>query len=146
MNAPAVDLLLVEDDPQDLELTMRVFRRHRLAERVGVARDGAEAIDMLLGTVRSVTPRVVLLDLHLPKVTGIEVLRAIRADPRTTSMPVVIVTSSREHSDLRECYQLGVNSYVVKPVDFEQFTAAMEEVGLYWLARNEPPPHLARVS
>jgi CheY-like chemotaxis protein len=146
MNAPAVDLLLVEDDPQDLELTMRVFRRHRLAERVCVARDGAEAIEMLLGAAAAVTPRVVLLDLHLPKVTGIEVLRAIRADPRTASMPVVIVTSSREHSDLKECYQLGVNSYVLKPVDFDQFTAAMEQVGLYWLARNEPPPQLARVS
>ncbi len=146
MNASAPDLLLVEDDPHDLELTMRVFRRHQLADRVRVARDGAEAIAMLLGPGSPPIPRVVLLDLHLPKVTGIDVLRAIRADERTRSMPVVVVTSSREHTDLRECYRLGVNSYVVKPVEFEQFSAAMEEVGLYWLARNEPPPKEVRVS
>ncbi len=147
MYQPAdVDILLVEDNPRDAELTLRVLRKHNLANRLVHVKDGQEAMDWLFGTGayagRDVDhhPRVVLLDLKLPKVSGLEVLRALRADERTRTMPVVVLTSSREERDLVESYTLGVNSYVVKPVDFENFSAAVAETGHYWLIVNQAKP------
>jgi len=143
-----VDILLVEDNPHDVELTLHALREHRLANRIEVARDGVEALDFLFGTGayagRRVEngPRVVLLDLKLPRVDGLEVLRQIKADPRTQIIPVVVLTSSREERDVIASYRLGVNSYIVKPVDFEQFTRAMRDIGFYWVLLNEPPGRL----
>ena len=140
-----LELLLVEDNPQDLELSLRALKRAGLANRIQVARDGAEALDYVFCegayASRSITevPRVVLLDLKLPKIDGIEVLRRLRADPRTRLIPVVILTSSREQRDIVESYQLGVNSYIVKPVNFEQFIEAVNQIGLYWLLINQSP-------
>jgi two-component system response regulator len=137
----AVDILLVEDDPNDVELTLRTLTKHMAASHVEVARDGAEALERLLGGESpqrlETLPRVVLLDLKLPKVNGSEVLRALRGDPRTKTMPVVVLTSSREDRDISECYEIGANSYVVKPVDFSQFSDVVRQVGLYWLSLNE---------
>ena len=136
-----VEILLVEDNPNDVELTLHAFRRHNLANRVRVVRDGAEALEFLLppdGKPPNGTPKVILLDLKLPKVTGLEVLKRLKSDPRTRSIPVVVVTSSREDRDVQEAYHLGVNSYVTKPVDFEQFTTAMQQLGMYWLLLNQP--------
>jgi two-component system response regulator len=139
-------ILLVEDNPDDEALTLRALKKHNLANGIVVARDGAEALDWLFGTGPhagrdlSKMPAVVLLDLKLPKVDGLEVLRRIRADERTRRQPVVILTSSREEQDLARSYDLGVNSYIRKPVEFEKFLAAVEELGLYWLLLNEPPP------
>ena len=145
ITAEDVDVLLVEDNPADEELTLRALRSIKLANRVLVARDGAEALDYLFG--RGIhagretghRPKVVLLDLKLPKLGGIEVLEKIRGDERTRTMPVVVLTSSREEPDIRRCYDLGVNSYLVKPVEFEAFVKAVAEVGLYWLLLNQPP-------
>lgn len=143
-NSP-VEILLVEDNPNDVELTLHAFSKHRLANHIEVVRDGAEALDFLFGSGahagRSVenTPRVILLDLKLPKVDGLEVLRQIKADARTRMIPVVVLTSSREERDIVESYELGVNSYIVKPVDFEQFSTSMQQLGLYWLLLNQPP-------
>ncbi len=140
-----VEILLVEDNPDDVELTMRALRKHHLANRIEVARDGAEALEFLFCEVQHADrnceerPRVILLDLKLPKVDGLEVLRRIRSDPRTQTIPVVVLTSSREPRDLEESYRLGVNSFITKPVDFAQFTEAVRTVGLYWLLLNEPP-------
>jgi len=140
-----VEILLVEDNPNDVTLTLRAFKRYNLSNGVHVVRDGAEALEFIFGTgtyaTRSFepTPRVILLDLKLPKVDGLEVLQRIKADPRTRVIPVVVLTSSREQRDIVESYQLGVNSYIVKPVDFEQFTEAMRQIGLYWLLLNQPP-------
>ncbi len=145
MSAESLEILLVEDNPDDIELTVHAFNRHHLSNRLQICRDGAEALDYLFGRGayegRNVDniPKVVLLDLKLPKLGGIEVLAAIRGDPRTRAIPVVILTSSREDRDLAECYRLGANSYIVKPVDFEQFTDAVREVGLYWLLLNQAP-------
>jgi two-component system, response regulator len=136
------DVLYVEDNPDDVELTIRAFQRHTLANAIHVARDGAEALDALFGPAGAdpvELPCVVLLDLKLPKVSGLEVLARIRADERTRSLPVVIVTSSKEEPDIQKAYELGVNSYIVKPVDFESFMKAIGEVGLYWLTVNQPP-------
>ena len=138
------DVLLVEDNPTDLELTLHVFKRHHLSATVAVARDGVEALDVIFSTgLRSghARPRfkVILLDLQLPKVSGIEVLRRIKGDPETATCPVVVLTSSRELSDLDRSYELGVNSYIVKPVDSEQFNNAVRQLGLYWLVLNDPP-------
>lgn len=141
-----VEVLLVEDNPRDAELTLRVLSKHNLANRVVHVKDGQEALDWLFGTGahagRDVTyhPRVVLLDLKLPKVSGIDVLRAVRADERTRTIPVVVLTSSNEERDLVESYRLGVNSYVVKPVEFESFSAAVAETGHYWLIVNRWKP------
>ncbi|TLY36621.1 MAG: response regulator [Nitrospirae bacterium] len=141
-----VEILLVEDNPDDVELTLHAFRKHNLANRVHVARDGAEALDFLFRTSaykdRRIedSPHVVLLDLKLPKVDGLEVLQRMKADPRTRMIPVVVLTTSREDRDITESYRLGVNSYIVKPVNFEQFTEAVRQLGLYWLLMNEPPP------
>jgi len=140
-----VEILLIEDNPNDVELTLHAFKKYNLANRIQVARDGAEALDYLFATgafaQRDINqrPKVVLLDLKLPKVDGLEVLRRIKADPRTKLIPVVVLTSSSEESDLVESYKLGVNSYIRKPVDFEQFTEAARTIGMYWLLLNQPP-------
>src|SRR5690606_37570532 len=135
-----IEILLVEDNADDAELTLRALRKGRVSDRVPVARDGAEALAFLFGEgtiALTRLPRVVLLDLKLPKVDGLEVLRRIRADARTRRMPVVVLTSSGESSDVTRCYDLGVNSYIVKPVDFESFMPAIEQAGLYWLLLNQ---------
>ncbi|MEW5747716.1 MAG: response regulator [Candidatus Thermoplasmatota archaeon] len=138
-------ILLVEDNPDDVELTLRAFRKNRILNEVAVVRDGEEALDYLFcrgafADREHENPAVVLLDLKLPKIDGFEVLRRIRAEERTKMLPVVILTSSKEQQDLVTGYSLGANSYVRKPVDFEQFTDAAQKLGLYWLVLNEPPP------
>lgn len=144
MEAP-VEILLVEDSPHDAELTLHTLRKNHLANHVELMRDGAEALDFIFARGkyenRSVedVPKVILLDLKLPKVDGLEVLRAIKSDPRTRTIPVVVMTSSREEQDMVESYALGVNSYVVKPVDFSQFTEAVRQAGLYWVLLNQLP-------
>ncbi len=143
-------ILLVEDNPDDIELTERALRKNNIANKVVVARDGVEALDYLFGTGayagRDIDgqPQVVLLDLKLPRMDGLEVLKRIRADARTKLVPVVILTSSREEQDLIEGYRSGANSYIRKPVDFDQFTEATRQLGLYWLVLNEPPPKEGR--
>ena len=142
-----IEILLVEDNPDDVELTLHALERYHVANRVYVVRDGAEALDFIFArgsyAARDVTdtPKVILLDLKLPLVDGLEVLKQIKADARTQMIPVVVLTSSREERDLIESYRLGTNSYIVKPVDFEQFTEAARQLGLYWLLLNEPPPN-----
>jgi two-component system response regulator len=143
MAVQPVDILLVEDNPDDAQLTLHVFQKSNISNRVQVVEDGADALDFLFHTGPYVnqegTPRVVLLDLKLPKVSGLEVLRQIRSDPRTCKMPVVVLTSSREDVDIEACYELGVNSYIVKPVDFAQFGESVRQLGLYWLMLNRSP-------
>lgn len=140
-----VEILLVEDNPDDVELTLHSLKQNHLSNRVQVVRDGQEALDFLFakGIFASrdpdLQPRVILLDLKMPKVNGLEVLRQIRAARRTKDLPVVVLTSSKEEPDIRESYELGVNSYIVKPVDFEKFTEAIRILGLYWLLLNQPP-------
>jgi CheY-like chemotaxis protein len=139
-----VEILFVEDNADDLDLALHALRRNNLANRIRVARDGAEALEMLFDSGQALAdaaqkPKVVLLDLKLPKVDGLEVLRRLKSDPRTKTIPVVMLTSSREERDVIESYQLGVNSYIVKPVDFEQFTRAVQHLGLYWVLLNQPP-------
>jgi two-component system response regulator len=143
MDFREVDILLVEDNPQDVELTLRALRKHNLANRVQVARDGVEALEMIFATGDQNEPllanlKVILLDLKLPKVSGLEVLQRIKADARTRSIPVVVLTSSHEDRDIKECYELGVNSYVVKPVEFDKFAQAVAQMGFYWLLVNKP--------
>lgn len=139
-------ILLVEDSEDDVELTRRALRKNKLSNPLVVARDGQEALDMLLGDGNSGEPAdlpaIVLLDLKLPKVEGLEVLRRLRAAPRTRLLPVVILTSSREERDLIDGYASGANSYIRKPVDFHQFSEAVRQLGLYWLVLNERPPHV----
>ena len=137
-----VHILLVEDNPNDVELTLHAFDLHKLTNRVHVARDGAEALEFLFGNDRTAEtlPRVILLDLKLPKVDGLEVLREIRSRPETRTIPVVVLTSSREERDVVESYELGVNSYITKPIDFDKFIETVRTLGLYWLLLNEPPP------
>ncbi|MBK9091067.1 MAG: response regulator [Holophagales bacterium] len=134
------DVLLVEDNPDDVELTLRALRRAHVVNSVRVVRDGAEALELLFGgEPRPALPRVVLLDLKLPRVNGLEVLERIRREESTRTLPVVVLTSSREEPDVKRAYELGANSYIVKPVEFEKFVAAVGEVGLYWLVLNQPP-------
>jgi two-component system response regulator len=144
-DASIVEILIVEDTPQDLDLALRALRKAKLANQIHVARDGAEAMDFIFcegeHSARQIEngPRFILLDLKLPKVDGLEVLQRIKSDPRTRSIPVVVLTSSKEQNDVVESYNLGVNSYIVKPVNFEQFTEAVQKVGMYWLLLNHPP-------
>ncbi len=143
---PEKTILLGEDNPDDVALTMRAFRQSNIINEVVVASDGVEALDYLFGTDAytgrdtRATPQVVLLDLKLPKIDGLEVLRRVRSDERTKLLPIVVLTSSKEQQDLVESYSLGANSYVRKPVDFNQFVEAVRQLGLYWLVLNEPPP------
>lgn len=142
-------ILLVEDNPKDLELTLVALAKSNLANEIVIARDGAEALDFLFrrgghASRREENPAVVLLDLKLPKVDGLEVLRQVKADAGLRSVPVVMLTSSREEQDLLRSYDLGVNAYVVKPVDFREFIEAIRELGVFWAVLNEPPPDAAR--
>ena len=145
MTENVVEILLAEDNPNDVELTLHTLRKHNLANRIHVVRDGAEALEFLFCTGayahRDIThgPKVVLLDLKLPLVDGLEVLQRIKGDSRTRIIPVVVLTSSREERDIVESYRLGVNSYITKPVDFEQFTEAVHTLGMYWVLLNQPP-------
>lgn len=142
----AIEILLVEDNPEDVELTLHALRQEKLANSIHVARDGEEALDFLFCrgafSDRSFEspPRVVLLDLKLPKVDGLEVLREMKQDCRTKAIPVVILTASREEKDMVSGYHLGANGYIQKPVDFDNFRDAVKQLGLYWLVINEPPP------
>lgn len=138
----AKTILLVEDNPDDELLALRALTRNKIANEVAVARDGLEAVEYLFGTddrPPADLPQVVLLDLKLPKIDGLEVLRRIRANERTRLLPIVVLTSSSEEKDLVESYSLGANSYIVKPVDFGQFTEAVGRLGMYWLVLNETP-------
>lgn len=143
MEMNTVEILLVEDNPNDAELALRALAKHKLSNRVFHVKDGAEALDFIFSNGvyigRDGYPKVILLDLKLPKVDGLEVLRVIKSDERTRVIPVVILTSSREEKDIVESYRLGVNSYIVKPVDFEKFVHCVLELGLYWLLLNQPP-------
>ncbi len=133
-------ILLVEDNPDDVALTLRAFRRNNILNHVVVARDGVEALDYLFGSEMRGLPSIMLLDLKLPRIDGLEVLRRVRADERTRLMRVVVLTSSLEEQDLVQSYSLGANSYIRKPVDFDNFQAAVGQLGLYWLLLNEAPP------
>ncbi|MHB9053073.1 MAG: response regulator [Thermoleophilia bacterium] len=143
-----VDILLVEDNPSDAELALRALKKNNLANSLYWAKDGEEALEYIFATGAftgrevEAAPKVILLDLKLPKVDGLEVLRRVKADERTRTVPVVVLTSSREERDLTESYSLGVNSYIAKPVDFEQFIISVRDIGLYWLLLNNPPPGL----
>jgi CheY-like chemotaxis protein len=145
MKLEDVEILLVEDNPTDVELTIRALQRRNMANKAFVVKDGAEALEFLFASgpysVRNVDnlPKVVLLDLKLPKMDGIEVLRRIKADPRTRTLPVVMLTSSGEERDVLEAYKLGANSYIVKPVDFSTFVQAIAELGIYWGTLNRVP-------
>ncbi len=145
MNEEIVEILLVEDNPDDMELTLHALKRHNVTNRIEVVRDGAEALEFIFCTGaygdRSIEnhPRLILLDLGLPKVDGLEVLRRIKEDQRTRDIPVVVLSSSREGPDIARAYELGVNSYIIKPVDFEQFSESVRQLGLYWLLLNVPP-------
>lgn len=140
-----IEILLVEDSQDDLDMTLRALRKANLANHIQIARDGAEAMEFIFcegaHDARRIenTPKLVLLDLKLPKVDGMEVLRRIKTDERTKAIPVVILTSSKEQSDVVKSYHLGVNSYIVKPVNFDSFFAAVQELGMYWLLLNQPP-------
>ncbi len=144
-------ILLVEDNPDDVELTLRALRQYNVSNEISVVRDGAEALDYLFATGaysdrdKTTMPAVVILDLKLPKVDGLEVLQRMRADERTKLVPVVILTSSKEERDMINGYKFGANSYVRKPVDFTQFIEAARQLGLYWLVINESPPQIRRM-
>src|SRR5882724_4268503 len=146
MNAEVKTILLAEDDPNDVELTLRALEEHNLANKVAVVHDGEEALDYLYrrGKFKACVngnPIFMLLDLKMPKLNGIEVLRQMKADEKLKMIPIIVLSSSREAPDLAECYQLGVNAYVVKPVDFHDFIKAVKELGVFWAAINEPPPN-----
>jgi two-component system response regulator len=146
MNQNSVEILLVEDNITDAELTIRELKKHNMANNLVHLKNGEEALDFIFANgryagIREVQypPKVVLLDIQMPKVNGIEVLQKIKTDPRTRSVPVVILTSSKENPDIQKCYDLGANSYIVKPVNFESFAAAIKNLGFYWLLLNQPP-------
>ena len=140
-----LEILIVEDSQDDLDMTLRALRKANMANHIEIARDGAEALDFIFcegeHAARKIenTPKLILLDLKLPKVSGMEVLRRIKSDPRTRMTPVVMLTSSKEQKDVIESYGLGTNSYIVKPVDFESFAEAVQKLGMYWLLLNQPP-------
>lgn len=143
----AIDILLVEDNPDDAELAIRAIKKHNLANKLFWVKDGEEALEFIFadgtydGRKGETNPKVILLDLKLPKVDGLEVLRKVRSDENTKLIPVVVLTSSKEEQDMIDSYELGVNSYIVKPVDFDKFLETVSELGLYWLLLNEPPPN-----
>jgi two-component system response regulator len=146
MNTNSVEILLVEDNITDAELTIRELKKHNMANNLVHLKDGEEALDFIYGTgqyagIREIQhpPKVVLLDIQMPKVNGIEVLEKIKSDPATRAVPVVILTSSKENPDVKKCYELGANSYIVKPVNFEGFAQAIKNLGFYWLLLNQPP-------
>jgi len=144
-NYNEIEILLVEDNPSDVELTLRALSKHNLANKVHTVTDGEEALEYIFATGRyadrniNIPPKAILLDLKLPKVNGIEVLKKLKSDERTKIIPVIVVTSSKEDSDLKKCYEMGVNSYIQKPVDFDNFVRVLSEAGLYWLVVNQPP-------
>jgi two-component system response regulator len=143
MKNPEVEILLIEDNPHDAELTIRALKKHHIANNLVHLKDGAEALDFLFGTgmykERNIQnkPKVILLDLKMPKVDGIEVLRRIKGNDDTKKIPVVILTSSKEDPDINRCYELGANSYIVKPVEFDNFLKAVTDLGLYWMILNQ---------
>ncbi len=146
MNPNSVEVLLVEDNITDAELTIRELKKHNMANNLFHVKNGEEALDFIFGTGRysgnreiQYPPKVILLDIQMPKVNGIEVLQKIKSDPRTRSIPVVILTSSKENPDIQKCYDLGANSYIVKPVNFESFAQSIKNLGFYWLLLNQPP-------
>jgi CheY-like chemotaxis protein len=145
MNVDPIEIVLVEDNPNDIELTQRALKRHKIANRVMVARDGEEALEFIFGEGRYAgrnvleTPRVIFLDIKLPKVDGLAVLRRIKSDERTKRIPVVMLTSSEQEKDILNSYTYGVNSYIVKPIDFDKFSMAVSQLGLYWVVLNKPP-------
>ncbi len=144
MENTEIEIVLVEDNPSDAEMTIRALKKSNLANKIIHLRDGAEALEFIFGTGQyegrnmDLRPKVILLDLKMPKVSGIEVLQKIKADQRTKTIPVVVLTSSKEDPDVRQCYELGVNSYIVKPVGFENFSKSISDLGFYWLALNHP--------
>jgi CheY-like chemotaxis protein len=145
MTTNEVEILLVEDNPNDVELTLRALKKSNLTNKMHVVKDGVEALEYIFATGAYASrdlnhhPKVILLDLKLPKVDGLEVLRRLKSDERTKVIPVVVLTSSKEERDLVESYKLGANSYIAKPVDFDNFVKAVAELGLYWLLLNQPP-------
>ncbi len=145
MENQEVEILLVEDNPADVELTLRALKTHRITNKIMFVRDGAEALDYLYrqGPYKNRNeirmPCLILLDLKLPKISGLEVLQKVKSDEELKKIPIVVLTSSKEEPDIRECYRLGVNSYIVKPVDFEKFIEAVRNIGLYWLLLNQGP-------
>jgi CheY-like chemotaxis protein len=144
--SPRIDILLVEDNPDDIELAIHALREEKLANHITIARDGEQALDVIFcrGEYADRTfdapPRLILLDLKLPKVDGLDVLRAVKGDERTKAIPIVVMTSSSEERDLIDSYKLGVNAYVQKPVDFERFRGVVKDLGMFWLVINQPPP------
>jgi two-component system response regulator len=146
VNPNSIDVLLVEDNITDAELTIRELKKHNLANNLFHVKDGEEAVDFIFATGKFAgkrdilyPPKVVLLDIQMPKVNGMEVLKKIKSDPRTKAIPVVILTSSKESPDIQKCYDLGANSYIVKPVNFEGFAEAIRNLGFYWVLLNQPP-------
>ena len=146
MNSNAVDVLLVEDNPDDAELTIRELRRHHISNKLVHVRDGEEALDFLFATGKHANardyyrvPEIILLDIQLPKVNGMEVLKRIKSDDRTSAIPVVILTSSNQHPSIQACYDLGASSYIVKPLNFERFSESIRNLGYYWLLLNQAP-------
>ena len=146
MNFNSVDILLVEDNPHDAELTIRELRKHHFANNLVHLPDGQEALDFLFATGKyagscdsSSMPKIILLDIQMPKVNGMEVLKKIKSDERTKKIPVIILTSSNQHPDIHACYELGANSYIVKPLNFERFTESIRNLGYYWLLLNQAP-------
>lgn len=143
-----IEIVLVEDNPHDAEMTIRALTKNKILNKIVHLEDGAEALDFLFGKGKyegrdtEIRPKVILLDLKMPKVNGIEVLRKLKSEEKTKTIPVVVLTSSKEDPDVRTCYELGVNSYIVKPVGFENFTQSIGDLGMYWLLLNQPPAGL----